>query len=84
MPEDEIGKVVHFFDKINVAALELTGSLKVGDTIHIKGAHDDVKTVVESMQVEHEAVQEVGPGDQVALKVPEKVHSNDKVYKVTE
>ncbi len=84
MPEEEIGKVVHYFDKISVAALELTAPLKVGDKILIKGEHDDVETVIESMQVEHEQVQEVGAGDEVAIKVPDKVHKNSKVYKVTE
>ncbi len=84
MPEEEIGKVVHFFDKISVAALELTAQLKIGDKILIKGEHDDVETVIESMQVEHEQVQEVNAGDEVAIKVPGKVHNNSKVYKVTE
>ena len=84
MPEEEIGKVVHFYGKISVAALELTALLKVGDKITIKGEHDDVETVIESMQIEHENVQEVNPGDQVAIKVPGKVHKNSKVYKVTE
>ena len=83
--EEEIGRIMHFFDKISVAALEITnGTLKVGDTIHIKGAHDDVKTTVESMQIAHESVPEVKAGQQVGIKVPEKVHANDKVYKATE
>lgn len=84
MPEELIGKVVHYFDKISVAALELTGSIKDGDKIHIDGECDDVSLVVRSMQIEHEIIQAAGPGDQVAIKVPMPVHKNDKVYKVTE
>ena len=85
MAEIEIGIVKHYFGKINVAALEITsGELSVGDTIHIKGHTSDFNLAVDSMQVEHEKVQSVKTGDQVGIKVPEKAHENDKVYKVTD
>jgi putative protease len=85
MPEEEIGVVTHYFGHISVGALKITnGTLSVGDQIHIKGAHDDIKTTVESMQIEHDQVKEAKVGDEVGIKVPEKVHENDKVYKITE
>jgi hypothetical protein len=34
-----VGKVTHYYDHISVAVLELTGELKVGDTIHILAHH---------------------------------------------
>ena len=37
MEEQEIGVVDHFFGKISVGMIKLSGVLKVGDTIHIKG-----------------------------------------------
>ena len=49
----EIGKVDHFFSNISVAVIELTGALKVGDEIHIKGATTDFTQKVDSMQIEH-------------------------------
>ena len=52
MPEEEIGTIKHYYNHIEVGLIELTASLKVGDTIHIKGAHDDFTQAVESMQIE--------------------------------
>ena len=64
--------------------IELTGPLKVGETIHIKGAHDDFTQAVESMQIEQDKIEEGKAGDIVGIKVTSKVHENDKVFKVTE
>jgi len=84
MPEEEIGKIVHYYNNIEVGLIELTASLKAGDTIHIKGAHDDFTQSVESMQIEQDKIEEGKAGDTVGVKVTQKVHENDKVYKVTE
>ncbi|MBI5245064.1 MAG: hypothetical protein HY922_15480 [Elusimicrobia bacterium] len=82
MGEKEIGKITHYFGHVSVAIIELKEALKVGDTIHIKGAHDDVTQAVASMQIDHKDVPEAKPGDQVGVKVPQKVHPHDKVFKV--
>ncbi|MBN1521832.1 MAG: hypothetical protein JW928_04800 [Candidatus Aureabacteria bacterium] len=82
MEEKEIGKITHYFGKISVGIIQLTGTLKVGDTIHIKGAHDDFTQNVDSLQIEHDQVQEAGKGDAVGVKVKNKVHENDVVFKV--
>ncbi|MEX0616827.1 MAG: translation elongation factor-like protein [Candidatus Woykebacteria bacterium] len=80
--EKEIGKVSHFYDKISVGVVKLSDKLKVGDKIHIQGSHDDFKQTVESMQLEHKPTDEAKKGNEVAIKVAQKVHDNDKVYKV--
>lgn len=77
----EIGKITHYFSKIGVAVVELTGTIRVGDTILIKGAHTEFEQEVKSMQIEHENIQEAGPGQSIGLKVDQKVHENDIVYK---
>ena len=84
MPEEEIGRVTHYFNKIDVAAIELTGNLSVGDTIHVKGHTSDWTQEVDSMQIEHEMVEKAGPGDSIGIKVPGHAHVHDVVYKVTE
>lgn len=84
MEEKEIGKVTHYFGKISVAILELTASLKVGDTIHIKGHSDDFTQKVESMQIEHQNVDEAQPGQSIGMKVAQKAHEGDVVYLVQE
>ncbi|MCM8774026.1 MAG: hypothetical protein NC820_04760 [Candidatus Omnitrophica bacterium] len=80
MEEKEIGVVTHYFGKISVGIIELKDSLKVGDTIHIKGTNDDFTQVVESMQIEHNNVTLGHKGDLVGIKVIQKVHPQDKVY----
>ena len=80
--EKEVGKVTHFYDKISVVVVELSGNLRVGDKVHIQGAHDDFEQVVESMQLEHKDVKEGKKGEAVAIKVDQPVHKNDKVFKV--
>ena len=83
MEEKLIGKISHYFGKINVGIIELSDSLKVGDTIHIKGHTADFNQQVASMQIEHAEVSEAKTGDSVGIKVDQKVHQNDEVYKVT-
>lgn len=84
MKEKEIGIITHYFGKVSVGIIQLKGVLKLGDTIHIKGAHDDFTQSVESMQIEHESVKKTKKGDLAGIKVNKPVHANDKVYKVTE
>ena len=82
--EQEIGRVMHYFSKASAAAIKLTaGELKVGDTIHIKGHTTDLTQVIESMQIEHNAVTEAKAGDDIGIKVKEHVREHDVVYKVT-
>ncbi len=85
MDEFEIGKVVHFFDKASVAVVSVTeDSLAVGDSIHITGHATDLRQNVESMQIQHKPVEKVEAGQEVAIKVSDKCHKSDKVFKVVE
>jgi len=83
MPEEKIGVVKDYFAKISVAGIDITGRLKAGDTIHIKGHTTDFEQVVESMQVEHEQVEEAKAGDAIGIKVIDRCRGGDTVYKVT-
>jgi len=79
--ETEIGEVMTYYANIGVAAVELTGSIKVEDTIIFRGFTTDMDHKIDSMQIEHESVQEAKAGDQIGVKVPGKVRKNDRVYK---
>ena len=79
-----IGRVTHYFERIGVAVLDLSGGLKVGDMVHIQGRTTDFTQPVESMEIQHQKVQSVGPGAEVALKVIEPVRQGDAVFKVVE
>ena len=82
MPEQEIGVVDHFFDKISVGMIKLSGELKVGDTIHIKGKNTDFSQAVESLRIEFDNVTEAKEGDKIGTKVSQPVSAKDVVYKV--
>ena len=81
--ESAIGIVTHYYGHLNVAVLQLTDRLKVGETIHIFGHTTDFTQVVASMEVNHHRVVVVEPGEDVALKVVEPVREHDTVYRVT-
>ena len=83
MVEGKIGIVEHFFTNASVAAIKITeGELKIGDTIHIVGAHTDFKQEIMSMQIERDSVECVKKGDAVGIKVKDRVREHDIVYKI--
>jgi putative protease len=77
-----IGKITHYFPKIGVAVIELTGTLALGDTIHIKGATTDFTQEITSMQIEHKEVEEALSGQSIGLKVNEPCREHDIVYRL--
>lgn len=79
----QIGQITHYFDHINVAVLSLTESLRVGDSVHILGHSTDFRQEVTSLQIEHQPVTEAKARDDVAMKVIQRVHVHDKVFKLT-
>ncbi len=81
--EVEIGRVNDYFAKIGVAGIDLTATLKVGDRIRIKGHTTDLEEVVESIQVEHESLEEAKAGDKIGVKVADRVRGGDHVYRVS-
>jgi selenocysteine-specific translation elongation factor len=83
MPEIAIGKVNDFFARPVVAGIELTAAIKVGDTIHITGHTTDLTLTVSSMQIDNANVEQAKAGDNIGIKVTERVRRGDTVYKVT-
>ena len=77
----EVGNVTHFFSKINVAVLELTAPLEVGDKILVKGPTTDFEQVVDSMQIEHKNIPKAEAGQSIGLKMVEHARERDVVYK---
>ena len=78
----EVGKVAHFFSKISVAVIDLSGPVSVGDKIHIMGPTTDFEQTIESMQIEHQNVKMATAGQSIGMKVKEYVREKDIVYKV--
>lgn len=82
-PGERIGVVTHYYGHVSVAVVKLeSGTLRLGDKIHIRGHTSDFSQRVESLQIGHAPVAEVGPNDDFGLKVTEHVREHDVVYKV--
>lgn len=82
-PGQRIGVVTHYFNELSVAVIKLeSGTLRVGDNIHFRGHTTDFDQRVDSLQVNHAPVVEVGPSDDFGLKVREHAREHDVVYKV--
>jgi len=74
-----IGKVSHYFDNIQVAALNLSGTLAVGDTVKIAGHGQELTQTISSMQVDKVQIAKAKKGDDVAIKVDQPVKAGDEV-----
>ncbi|MGH7268256.1 MAG: hypothetical protein ACREMB_25840 [Candidatus Rokuibacteriota bacterium] len=81
--EEKIGVVTDYLDRIGVAVLQLTdGDLRLGDRIRIAGRATELTQAVESLQIEHQPVEEALRGSEVAMKVQEPVRRHDQVFRV--
>ena len=80
--EKLVGRIIHYYSHLGVGIIELTGGeLKVGDIIHVKGKHTDFTQSVDSIQIEHQDVTRAEKGKVVGIKVKEKVHEHDQVFR---
>ncbi|MGC8629269.1 MAG: translation elongation factor-like protein [Candidatus Micrarchaeia archaeon] len=80
--EKEVGKILHYYDKIGVAIVQVSDNIKKGDRISIRGKKTNFEQVVQSMQLEHIDIDEATKGKEVGLKVDQPVREGDKVYKL--
>lgn len=84
----KIGKVLHFFSRISVAAIEIsdkiTDTLEEGDTVRFFGKEGRINFTqkVGSMQIEHEKITKAKAGDQIGLEVTERVYEGCEVFKL--
>ncbi len=82
--EKQVGRVTHYFGRIGVAAVELEDTLRVGDSIRVKGHTSDWVQTVESMQVDGADVQQAERGQVVGIKVKEHAREHDTVFRIEE
>jgi hypothetical protein len=81
--EEAIGTVTHYYSHLGVAVVQLNkGALRTGNTIHIKGHSTDFSQAVESMEYEHQHIDEASAGQSVGLKVKDHTREHDIVFLV--
>jgi len=79
--EVPIGVVSNYFDHVGVAAIKLKTGLKKGDKIRVVGGNIDFKQTVDSMQIQHKIVSEAKKGNEIGIKLKEKVRKGYKIFK---
>ena len=83
MRRQAVGVVQNYFVKQGAAAVRLLeGGLAVGDSIVIEGASTYLEQEVESLMIGMDPVQEAGKGQDVGIRVADRVRENDRVFRV--
>ena len=77
-----VGIVSHYYNKINVAVVDLEDTLNKGDNIEIAGPTSHVQQTVDSMQIEHKDIPVAKKGQSIGLRVSGPVREKDIVYKL--
>jgi hypothetical protein len=80
--EVEIGRVMYYYEHMDMAVLLLKDTLMAGDHIRIQGMMTDFVQPVAFMEIDHSRVLRAQPGDNVAIKVSRPVQKEDVVYRV--
>ncbi len=76
----QIGSVTHWYDKIGVAVIKLTGKLTKGDTIKVKKGEEEFEDTITSLQIDHADVASAKKGDDAAVKLKERAKEGAKVF----
>lgn len=82
MAEKKVGTVTHWYDKIKVAVVKLSGALSVGDKVKVERNDEEFEDTVSSMQLDHETIEKGKKGQEVAVKLSEETKEGATVYKV--
>ncbi|MDO8619489.1 MAG: hypothetical protein Q7R49_06150 [Candidatus Daviesbacteria bacterium] len=78
-----IGKVIHYYDKLGVAIVDLgSGGIKAGDEVKFKRGDEEFTQKIESLQIERQSVDSVKKGDSFGLKVDKPTKVGTEVFLV--
>ena len=84
MADQEVGKVVHYYDKAMVAVVKLSQNIKAGDPLKFVKGDNEFELTAESMQLNHEPISEGKTGEEIAIKVPSSTKEGAIVFKTEE
>jgi putative protease len=76
----KVGDVTHFYSNIGVAIVKLTSPLEVGASVNFQGNTTNFDQVVSEMQYDHKDIEAGEKGQEVGVKVSEKVREGDEVF----
>lgn len=83
LPEEPVGRVTHYFPKVRAAAIMIErDGIRVGDVLYFKGHTTRFKQTVDSLEINHQAVVQAGPGDEIGVRVKSRTREHDLVFKL--
>lgn len=80
MVEKQIGTVTHWYDKLGVAVVKLTGKLAKGATVKIKKGEEEFEDTISSLQIDHKDVASAKKGDDAAVKLSQRAKEGAAVF----
>lgn len=76
-----VGEITHFFPHVSAAVLKVKSPIKIGDRIKVVAPNgEEFEQAISSMQIDRTEIAEAKSGDEIGLKVDQKVHEGCKVY----
>lgn len=82
MAEKQVGTVTHWYDKLGVAVVKMTGKLGKGASIKVKKGVEEFEDTVASIQIDHKDVTAAKRGDDAAIKLSQKAKEGSSVFLV--
>jgi putative protease len=77
-----VGKVTHYYPKINVAAIKLSSSIRVGDDIIVIGKTTGLlNSKISYMEMNKKSIEKADKGDEIGIKLS-LVRKSDEIYKI--
>ena len=76
----KVGKVTHYYDRLQVAIVKLSSPIKVGDHLRYQKEDREHEEEVVEMQSEHQVIEKAKKGEEVGIKVSQKVKKGDEVF----
>lgn len=78
----QVGTITHYYSDLSVAVVAVASSFSKGDTLLIGKRDPFLQQKAVSMQLEHHKIEKTRKGQEIGLKVPEKVRVGDRVLKI--
>jgi U32 family peptidase len=84
MEEIVVGKVIKYYSKINIAVIKLSDNVNTGDLLHFRGIITDFEQKIDSIELDKNKIDLAKKGQEIGIKVNEKVYENDEVLRIIE
>lgn len=78
--EKPVGEVTHYYTNLGVGIIKVKTGLKAGDKVKFKGHTTDFDQIIDSMELDHKAIESAKKGDEIGVKTKDHVREGDMVY----